>query len=300
MFRIAHSPLFNHPLPPGHRFPMEKYDLIPQQLLYEGIVDENYFFEPEEMDLETIALAHDWPYIEKLKNGLATPKELRKIGFPYSPQLFEREICIMYGTVQAALFALEDGIAFNIAGGTHHAYADKGEGFCLFNDNAIAAKYLLREGKAKRILIVDLDVHQGNGTAAIFQGSEEVFTFSMHGKNNYPLHKEQSHLDIELEDQTDDFTYIDILKNALPKLIDLHKPDFIFYQSGVDILATDKLGRMSLTRDGVKERDRIILQTAHQHGIPLTASMGGGYSANIIDIVEAHCNLYRLAKEMYC
>jgi acetoin utilization deacetylase AcuC-like enzyme len=279
---------------------MEKYDLIPQQLLYEGTVEENYFFEPEDLGLEIIALAHEIPYIDKLKNGMATPKEMRKIGFPYSTQLFDREACIMYGTVQAALFALQDGVAFNIAGGTHHAYADKGEGFCLFNDNAIAAKCLLREGKAKRILIVDLDVHQGNGTAAIFQGSEEVFTFSMHGRNNYPLHKEESHLDIELEDLTDDSTYIDILKNALPKLIDLHKPDFIFYQSGVDILATDKLGRMSLTRAGVKERDRIVLQTAYQQGIPLTASMGGGYSANIIDIVEAHCNLYRLAKEMYC
>jgi acetoin utilization deacetylase AcuC-like enzyme len=298
-FRIAYSPLFAHPLPEGHRFPMEKYELIPQQLLHEGTITRDYLFEPEDMGWNVIALTHDHAYIDRLRQGKMSPKEMRGIGFPWSPELIDRERFIMYGTVQAALSALDNGIAFNIAGGTHHAFADSGDGFCIFNDLAITANYLLSQKKAKRILVVDLDVHQGDGTAALFRNNDKVFTFSMHGKNNYPLHKQESDLDIPLEDGTDDEEYLSILRENLPRLIETHKPDFILYQSGVDILATDKLGKMNLSIEGCKTRDAIVLTLAREKEIPLTAAMGGGYSADIRDIVEAHCNLYRLAAMMY-
>lgn len=298
-FKIAYSPLFNHPLPGGHRFPMEKYELIPQQLLHEGTITQENLFEPEDMGWNVIALTHDHSYIDRLRQGKMSPKEMRGIGFPWSPELVERERFIMYGTVQAALSALDTGIGFNIAGGTHHAFADSGDGFCMFNDLAVTANYLLTEKRAKSILIVDLDVHQGDGTAALFQNNYKVFTFSMHGQNNYPLHKQESDLDISLEDGTGDEKYLANLRAYLPRLIDLYKPGFILYQSGVDVLATDKLGRMNLSLEGCKQRDYEVLKTAKEHGIPLTAAMGGGYSEDIRDIVEAHCNLYRLAAEMY-
>jgi acetoin utilization deacetylase AcuC-like enzyme len=299
MIHVAWSPLYNHPLNTGHRFPMEKYDLIPQQLMYEGTLQKENFFEPEEMDMEVILLTHEASYVNRLLKGEMSPKEMRRIGFPYSKGLIERECSIMYGSIQAALFALDNGIAFNMAGGTHHAFKDQGEGFCIFNDIAVAANYLLREEKAKKLLVIDLDVHQGNGTASIFSGSNEVFTFSMHGRHNFPLHKEKSHLDIELEDGTGDALYLSILAETLPELIETVKPDFIFYQCGVDVLKTDKLGRMALSRDGCKERDFMVLNIAHRHGIPLTAVMGGSYSEKITDIVEAHGNTFRVGVGMW-
>jgi acetoin utilization deacetylase AcuC-like enzyme len=304
MLKIAWSPLYNHPLPQNHRFPMEKYDLIPEQLIHEGTITKENLFEPQPMDEEVLLLTHTKDYFyNKLLSGSLKPNEIRKIGFPYSPQLIEREISIMFGSIQAALFALEEnsGIAFNIAGGTHHAYADRGEGFCLMNDIAVAANYLLHHKKAsiKKILVIDLDVHQGNGTAALFENNPNVFTFSMHGEKNYPMHKERSDLDIGLPDGTDDALYLSVLEQTLVKLIETEKPDFIFYQSGVDILSTDKLGRMNISKEGCKERDNLVLQKAKKHEIPLTAVMGGGYSPNVMDVVEAHCNLYRLAVEMY-
>jgi len=187
----------------------------------------------------------------------------------------------------------------NIAGGTHHAFSDRGEGFCMLNDQAIGAKYLQQKGLAKKILIVDLDVHQGNGTAEIFEDDESVFTFSMHGKANYPFHKETSDLDIPLENGTTDQEYLAILKDTLPKLITTEKPDFIFYQSGVDILESDKLGKLSLTIEGCKERDRFVLQTCFDNNIPVMCSMGGGYSKDIKIIIEAHANTFRLAQEIF-
>lgn len=205
-----------------------------------------------------------------------------------------REQRIMQGTVECALIALEKGFALNIAGGTHHAFRDRGEGFCLLNDLAIASQYLLDKGLRKRILIVDLDVHQGNGTASIFQNENRVFTFSMHGEHNYPLQKEKSDLDIPLPDGCTDEYFLGLLNQHLPKVVDQFQPDFIFYQSGVDILATDKLGRMKVSLEGLKERDRIVVNTARQNQIPLAGAMGGGYSEDIRIIVEAHCNLFRL------
>ena len=238
-------------------------------------------------------------WLKKLDDLDLTPGEIRKTGFPLTKELVIREKTIMQGTVDAALFALENGVSMNIAGGTHHAFTDRGEGFCLLNDNAIAANYLLEKQLRKKILIVDLDVHQGNGTAEIFRNDERVFTFSMHGKKNYPFHKEKSDLDIELEDGTDDKTYLSILDKTLKKLVDNVQPDFIFFQSGVDVINTDKLGKLGLTINGCKERDKTVLQLAKQNSIPLCASMGGGYSTRIADIIEAHANTYRLAQEIF-
>jgi acetoin utilization deacetylase AcuC-like enzyme len=221
------------------------------------------------------------------------------MGFPLSAELVHREQVIMQGTIDAALYALQFGISLNIAGGTHHAFRDRGEGFCLLNDIAIAAQYLLDNKLRKRILIVDLDVHQGNGTASIFQNEKNVFTFSMHGEKNYPLQKEKSNLDIELPDNIDDASYLKILKNTLPKITEEFEPDFVFFQSGVDVLKSDKLGRLGLTIDGCKERDKFVLEFCKQNQLPIAASMGGGYSEKLSDIIEAHANTYRLAQQIF-
>ena len=299
MLKIARSEIFHHPLPNGHRFPMEKYTLLPQQLLYEGTVTENNFFSPQPISQEAILRTHSFEYWNKLDQQTLSPAEIRKTGFPLSPQLVQRETIIMGGTLQAAYFALQWGVAMNIAGGTHHAFQDRGEGFCLLNDQAIAANELLHAGLAKKILIVDLDVHQGNGTAALFKNDPRVFTFSMHGGNNYPLHKEISDLDIPLPDGIRDEEYLQILQRNLEKTVDAFQPDFLFYQCGVDVLAQDKLGRLGLTETGCLHRDKHVLKTAHSAGIPLVASMGGGYSERIADIVNAHANTFRLAQEIW-
>ncbi len=299
MLKVAWSEVYAHPLPENHRFPMLKYELLPEQLIYEGTIKENAFFRPEPLDEALIIGTHKSDYWHKLKHQQLSRTEIRKTGFPMSKQLIAREIIIADGTVQAALFALKYGAACNIAGGTHHAFTDRGEGFCLLNDMAIAANYLLDNQLARQILMVDLDVHQGNGTAEIFQHQPAVYTFSMHGKKNYPMHKEQSDLDIALEDGTDDRTYLAQLAGALPALIDRVAPDFIFYQAGVDVLATDKLGRLGLSQDGCKSRDRLVLSLCRQHGIPVAISMGGGYSEKIAHIVEAHANTYRLVQDIF-
>lgn len=299
MLKIAWDKIYHHPLPEGHRFPMIKYDLIPEQLLYEGTIKESNIFRPSLPDESIILAAHHSDYWMKLKQLSLSEKEIRKTGFPLSEKLVEREILIMNGTVQCAIFALQYGVSMNVAGGTHHAFSDRGEGFCLLNDMAIAANYLLMNKLASKILIVDLDVHQGNGTAEIFRNKESVFTFSIHGINNYPAQKEQSDLDIALPDGANDSLYLSTLKNTLPKLMEEIQPDFIFYQSGVDILSTDKLGKLSVSREGCKARDRFVLELSKINHIPLCISMGGGYSEKIQDIVEAHCNTYRLVQELY-
>ena len=216
-----------------------------------------------------------------------------------SEVLIEREITIADGTIKASEFALQYGIAMNIAGGTHHAYTNRGEAFCMLNDQAIGARYLQNKGLAKKILIVDLDVHQGNGTAEIFQNDDSVFTFSMHGNGNYPFKKEQSDLDIALDNDTDDTTYLNLLKNTLPKLIATQQPDFIFYLCGVDVIATDKLGKLGMSIDGCKERDRFVLEQCKRNAIPVMCSMGGGYSPDIKTIVDAHANTFRLAQDLF-
>lgn len=299
MLKIAWAPEYAHPLPEGHRFPMEKYTLLPEQLLYEGTVSAENFFKPTPLEEKWILTTHEKSYWEKLKNQTLTPAEIRRTGFPLSESLVRREIIIAQGTIQAVQFALQYGVAMNIAGGTHHAFTNRGEGFCLLNDIAIGANYLLETKLVQKVLVIDLDVHQGDGTAQIFQNEPRVFTFSMHGANNYPLHKEQSDLDIPLPDATDDKHYLSLLSTNLPKLIDIHQPEFIFFQSGVDVLATDKLGKLALTPEGCRERDRIVWTLCKQHRIPVVASMGGGYSTRIADIVDAHANTYRLAQEIF-
>jgi acetoin utilization deacetylase AcuC-like enzyme len=278
---------------------MIKYDLLPQQLLHEGTCTEANFFEPEIPNDKYIVAAHNPEYFYDLLNMKISDKAARKIGFPLSEDLVERERIIADGTLKACDFALEQGIAMNIAGGTHHAYSDHGEAFCMLNDQAIGAKYLLKKGLAKKILIVDLDVHQGNGTAEIFQTDTDVFTFSMHGASNYPFKKEKSDLDIALKKGTGDEAYLSILKENLPKLLDTVQPDFIFYLCGVDVLESDKLGTLGLTVEGCKSRDRYVLGTCQKHKIPVQCSMGGGYSTDIKIIVEAHANTFRLAQSLY-
>lgn len=299
MLKIAWSPIYCHPLPEGHRFPMEKYNLLPEQLLYEGTIKDSNFFSPSFLQEKWILNTHQQSYFERLKSLNLNKSEIRKTGFPLCQELVQREIQIMQGSVQASVFALEFGIGMNIAGGTHHAFSDRGEGFCLLNDIAIASNFLLDNNLVKKILVVDLDVHQGNGTASIFDGNSSVFTFSMHGASNYPLHKESSDLDIGLPDQTSDAHYLKILKETLPGLIDSFEPDFIIYQSGVDVLGSDKLGRLAMSISGCKERDKMVLELAKINAIPIMCCMGGGYSEKLSHIIEAHANTFRLAQDLY-
>lgn len=279
---------------------MEKYDLIPRQLVYEGIVSETQMVSPIQVDLGLVAQVHDTDYLHRLYNGLLTPREQRVSGFVHSPLLIERELVIMEGTRLAAEYAYKNkSIGFNVAGGTHHAFTNRAEGFCLLNDQAIAAQWLLNETNVKKILIIDLDVHQGNGTAEIFQNRPEVFTFSMHGRNNYPLQKEISDLDVPLEDGCEDVTLLDLLKISLQQIENQFSPDFIFYQCGVDILATDALGKLGVTQQGCMERDRIVFEFAKKLDVPVVCSMGGGYSKDIRHIVDAHVNTYRVAGDYF-
>jgi acetoin utilization deacetylase AcuC-like enzyme len=296
---VAYDPIYRLPLPENHRFPMEKYELLPQQLLLEGTCEPSDFFTPTKVALENVLRIHNEEYVTRLINLNLNTREIRNIGFPLTKKLVERELIIAGGTIMGCEKALKTGIAMNIAGGTHHAFSDCGEAFCLLNDQAIAAQYLLDQKKASQILILDLDVHQGNGTAAIFESNPKVFTLSVHGAKNYPFRKEKSDLDIALEDDTGDKKYLDKIKKIIPALIDNIKPDFIFYLSGVDVLKTDKLGRLSLTIEGCKERDLFILRQCNDRNIPLQCSMGGGYSKDIKVIIEAHANTYRAAKLVY-
>ena len=297
--RVAWSEVYCHPLPKNHRFPMSKYELLPQQLMHEGTLDKSDFFQPEKVPEEVLLMTHSEIYWDKLKSGNLSKSEIRRTGFPYSEQLVQREINIMGGTLEATRFALQDGISMNIAGGTHHAFVARGEGFCLLNDQAIAANYLINSYLIDSVLIIDLDVHQGNGTAEIFRDDPSVFTFSMHGDKNYPLEKEVSDWDIPLPDGTQDREYLQTLEEALDTLFARLNPGFVFYQCGVDILESDRLGRLSVSLDGCRERDRLVLSKCHSHGCPMVASMGGGYSPTLAAIVEAHANTFRLAKQIF-
>ncbi len=283
----------------GHRFPMIKYELLPEQLLYEGLINSDSLFSPGKLDEDVILLTHEQNYWDRLRDLKLSDAEIRRSGFPLSASLVERETRIARGTIDGSIYALEHGIAFNIAGGTHHAGSNWAEGFCLLNDQAIAANYLLNRFLASRILIIDLDVHQGNGTAEIFKNEERVFTFSIHAEKNFPFRKERSNLDIGLQDGISDNEYLNLLTTNLEIVIESFKPDFIFYLAGVDVLATDKLGKLNLTRNGCKQRDRKVLSYCRSLKIPVQVSMGGGYSPKITDIVEAHCNTFRVANDLY-
>ena len=278
---------------------MIKYELIPEQLLRENTCSPDNFFEPGIISDKIVLKTHEQEYFERFKNLKLTKKEVREIGFPLSKELVTREMTIAQGTIDCVNYSLKNGISMNIAGGTHHAFYDRGEAFCMLNDQAIAAKYLINKKLAKKIMIIDLDVHQGNGTASIFSTNKEVFTISFHGKKNYPFRKEKSDIDVEFDDNTGDQFYLTKLKNLIPNAIDNFKPDFIFYLSGVDVLNNDKLGRLGLSIDGCKERDKFILELCNKNSIPVQVSMGGGYSELLKNIIEAHSNTFRLAQEIY-
>lgn len=299
MFPIAFHPIYQHLLPEGHRFPMLKYELLPQQLLHEGTALPTDFYKPEICDLAPVLAIHQKEYVTDLLDLTLDAKAVRKIGFPLSKELVERELIIAQGTIFGAQKSFDTKVSFNIAGGTHHAYTDHGEAFCLLNDQAIAAQFLLDTKLAKKILIIDLDVHQGNGTAEIFQNNSKVFTFSTHGKTNYPFKKETSDLDIAFDDGTTDAEFLQTLATVIPQLIETQKPDFIFYLAGVDILATDKLGKLGCTLDGCKKRDELVFELCSKYQIPVQVSMGGGYSPDIKTIIEAHANTYRMAKDIF-
>jgi acetoin utilization deacetylase AcuC-like enzyme len=299
ILKIAYDPIYAHPLPEGHRFPMLKYELIPAQLLHEGSIIAENIFSPAICPDEIVLWTHDKIYLDKLQQQNLSPKEQRHIGFPQSPALTQRELIIAQGTIDCCHFAMQNGVAMNVAGGTHHAFAGRGEGFCMLNDIAIAANYLLQKNLAQQILIIDLDVHQGNGTAKLFENEKRVFTFSMHGEHNYPFHKEKSDLDLPLKDSIGDDEYLQLLKTTLPQLITSVQPDFTFYLSGVDILDTDRYGKLKVSLQGCRQRDEFVFTTLKQHQIPCAVSMGGGYSADVKIITEAHCNTFRTAQKIF-
>jgi len=278
---------------------MLKYELIPEQLMYEGLISDENLYSPGMVTEDIILLTHQRDYWERLRDLALSPAEIRRSGFPLSEALINRERQIAQGTIEGCHYAIEYGIAFNVAGGTHHAGSNWAEGFCLLNDQAIAANYLLHHGIARSVLIIDLDVHQGNGTAEIFRSNQNVYTFSMHAEKNFPFRKEQSDLDIGLDVGTGDEEYLDILSRHLEPLFNRVEPDFVFYLSGVDVLATDKLGHLALSREGCKTRDQMVLSLCKSRRVPVQVSMGGGYSQQIIDIVEAHCNTYRIADQYF-
>ena len=299
MLKIAYSKIYNHPLKENHRFPMIKYDLIPEHLVMENSCTENNFFEPGIVSNENILLTHDYKYYNRLQNMDLDKREIRAIGFPMSEELIKREKKIVQGTIECSLNAIKFGIAMNVAGGTHHAFTNRAEAFCILNDQAIASNFLIKNNYCEKILILDLDVHQGNGTAEIFRDNDKVFTVSFHGQKNYPFKKEKSDYDYGFNDGTNDKEYLNKIKYEIPRLINIFEPDFIFYLSGVDVIENDKLGRLSVSINGCKERDKFILNYCKINKIPVQISMGGGYSPMLKNIVEAHANTFRLAQEIY-
>jgi len=299
MVRIAFDAIYAHPLPENHRFPMLKYELIPAQLLHEGTYTADHFFIPKACDASVVLKTHEADYYQKLISLQLSAAEQRAIGFPQSKTLIEREFIITQGTIDCSVAALANGISLNVAGGTHHAFADRGEGFCILNDMCVAANYLLDHNYCKKIMIVDLDVHQGNGTAKIMENKPDIFTFSMHGATNYPFRKEKSDLDIGLADGTNGELYLSILEDTLPKLMRQVKPDLVLYLSGVDILETDKFGKLKVSLAECNRRDEFVLSSCKKNKIPVVVALGGGYSPDVKTIVEAHCNTFRLAADLY-
>ena len=296
--KLFYTDTFVLPLPAGHRFPMEKYARLRAALLASGDFGEPDFHLPHAASDDELALAHDADYIRRVAHGQLSEREQKAIGFPWSPGMVERSRRSAGATIGACRAALTDGVAANLAGGTHHAFRDRGEGFCVFNDAAVAARLMLAEAGLERVLIVDCDVHQGNGTARILADDERVFTLSLHGARNYPFAKESSDLDIELPDGCDDATYLARLDEALTLAYDLARPQLIIYLAGADPFHDDRLGRLGLTHAGLAERDRRVLQLARASGTPIALAMAGGYARHIDDTVAIHCTTIRLARQI--
>jgi acetoin utilization deacetylase AcuC-like enzyme len=297
-YRIFYSPYYYADIGEGHVFPIKKFELVRDKLLAEETLSSSEIVEPQPAEIEDVLLIHTKDYVSRLRGGTLTAKEVRKLGLPWSQSLVRRSFLATSGTINAAKHALETGVSSNLAGGTHHAFPDRGEGFCVLNDVAVAVRVLQRENLAEKFLIVDCDVHQGNGTAFIFKDDQSVFTFSIHGAKNYPLFKEISNLDIELPDKTSDKEYLETLNEALPRVF-LHNPDIVFYLGGADPFEQDKLGRLGLTIEGLRARDKTVLKFAKQREVPIVTVMSGGYALDINDTVEIHCNTIRAVKEIF-
>jgi acetoin utilization deacetylase AcuC-like enzyme len=295
--KAFYSDHFVLPLPEGHKFPMAKYSRLRERILAEGIVAAGDLHEAPAASLDELRLVHDAAYVDAVASGTVPHDIQRRIGFPWSPQMVERSRRSVGATIAAARVALDDGVSANLAGGTHHAFADRGEGFCVFNDVAVGARVLQREGHARRIAIVDLDVHQGNGTAAIFNGDDSVFTFSMHGDKNFPFKKEVSDIDVGLADGTSDDQYLALLREHLDDVLNRHQPDFVFYLAGADPYEGDRLGRLKLTIEGLRSRDEIVLGRCSKAGLPVAISMSGGYANDVDAIVTIHTNTIRTAAQ---
>jgi acetoin utilization deacetylase AcuC-like enzyme len=285
------------PLSPNHPFPMSKYPLLKAQLLAQKIISTEDLLEPPPLELKSLELVHTRDYIEKLHSAALTAAEIRRLGLPWSEALWQRSLLAVSGTLLAARTALREGLAANLAGGTHHAFADHGEGFCVLNDVALALTILRAEGTLQRAVVIDLDVHQGNGTAAIFEQVEEIYTFSMHGARNYPTAKMRSSLDVELRDGIDDAEYLELLATHLPGVLDRSKPEIAFYLAGVDVVAGDRYGRLALSEAGLAERDRYVIKTVRGRGIPLAIVLAGGYASTRERTAELHTHVFRAAAE---
>ncbi len=293
--RVCFSDRYQVPLATTHQFPMPKYRMTRDRLLAEGTLTHWHLIEPGLATDEDILLVHDHNYWQRCTTGMLSAAEVRRIGFPWSEALVVRARAAVQGTIIAAKNALRDGVASNLAGGTHHAFPDHGEGYCILNDIAIATRVLQRDALARRVTVIDCDVHQGNGTAAVFNGDPEVFTFSMHGEKNFPLRKETSHLDVGLPDGIGDEEYLNVLLEYLPSIIESFRPQIVFYQAGVDPHERDRLGKLKLTLEGLRQRDEFVIGTCRAVGIPVVTTMGGGYGKEISETVEGHCNTVRVA-----
>ena len=285
---------YSFPLPDGHRFPIAKYQRLRDHVVNEGIIQPEAVREPDRATRDALLLVHTADYVDRFQSGRLTADELRRVGFPWSPALVERSLRAVGGTCEAAAAALDQGVAMNLAGGTHHAFPDHGEGFCVFNDVAVAVRLLQRAHRVRRVAVIDLDVHQGNGTNAIFADDDSVFTFSMHGGRNYPFHKVPGSLDVELPDGTDDEYYLTVLGEHLPRVIEHAAPDLVIYLAGADPHVGDKLGRLALTFDGLARRDAFVLDVAREVGIPVAITIAGGYG-NLEDTVRIHAETARIA-----
>ncbi len=283
-------------LPDGHRFPIAKYAMLRDAVLAEGIVTRKTLHDPARTPLEDVHRVHDPEYITRLVRGTMPIAEQRTLGFPWSEGLVERSFRASGGTLEAAEHALRAGIAMNLAGGTHHAFATHGEGFCVLNDVAIAVRSLRAQGRIRRAAVLDLDVHQGNGTHAIFVGDDDTYTFSMHGRRNYPFRKVSGRLDVELEDGTQDTEYLEKLAEALPQVLAASRPDLVFYLAGADPHEGDTLGRLGLTFDGLMRRDALVLESCRAVGVPVAIAIAGGYGRDISDTVRVHVNTARIAR----
>jgi acetoin utilization deacetylase AcuC-like enzyme len=296
--KIFHCDRFTFPLPPKHRFPIRKYVLLREAVMAAGLVAPEDLVVPEPASDEQILRAHDEDYLWRVQNGQLTVKEIRRIGLPWSPELVERARRAAGGTIEACRAALLDGVSVNLAGGTHHAFRDHGQGFCLFNDSIIAARTLQAEGSVQRVVILDCDVHQGNGTAAMAAGDPTIFTFSIHSEQNFPLHKEPSDLDIGLDDKTGDAAYLEALQAGVRRALDLAEADLAIYVAGADPYEDDLWGHLALSKAGLAERDRMVLELCRQAAVPVVTVMAGGYGRRIEDTVDIHLQTVRIAAEM--